>query len=244
MSQWPSYADVREQYVKELASKPDLEHLSCDEMIDLAVAFRQSFWVQGGDLAAHSYRLAYLARALLEEAHQRFPDNLDILDELIEAIQSTDLILKSDPVEKHDGPNETVRQELQNLRQQQWAIVQSQRQAGRAPRMQDFVCACDLAYLLQARNKPASKQIVRWLRDTDDGTWRQYQELLQRWEEGLDRGVHFGFGIYQTSSRLGPERHRYGRRLPSFRGPPDRQASFWPADKIMVLTTVEAPPRR
>ncbi len=244
MSQWPSYAQVRDQYVTELSSTLDLEHLSCAQMLDLAVAFRQSFWVQGGDLAAHSYRLAYLARALLEQAHQRFPDDLNILDELIETIQSTDLILKFDPVQQRDRPNETVRQELQDLRQQQWALVQSQQQAGRAPCMQDFVCACDLAYLLQPKNAPASKQIVRWLRDADDGTWHQYQRLLQHWEGSLDRGLHFAFTIYQIPPRSGPERYRYGRRLPSFRGPTDRQVSFWTADGTVVFEAGETAPRR
>jgi hypothetical protein len=217
-SRWPRYADVREQYVRELASTLDLEHFSCDQMIDLAVAFRESFWAQGGDLAAHSYRLAYRARALLEQARQHFPDNLSILDELIETIQSTDLTLRFDPGQKRDVPNEAARQDLQNLRQQQWALVQSQRQAGRALCMQDFVCACDLAYLLQAKNTPASKQVVRWLRDTDDGTWHQYQKLLQEWEDNLDRGYNLAFHIYP----LGPGKYRYERRLPSFRGPADR----------------------
>jgi hypothetical protein len=243
MSQWPGYAEVRDQYVRELSSVLDLEHLSGAKMIELATALRQDFWAQGGDMAVHSYPSAYKARALLEQAHQRFPNNLDILDELIETIQSTDLVLKCDPVEKCDRPNEAVRQELQSLRQQQWALVQSERQAGRAPCMQDFVCGCDLAYLLQARNAPASKQIVRWLREADDGTWRQYEELLQRWEEHLDRGFHFGFGIYRTSDRPGRDQHRYGRRLPSFRGPTDRQASFWPTGEMMVIETVETPAR-
>jgi hypothetical protein len=225
MATWPDYSQVREQLLKELTAKTNITNLSDEKLIELANNLLGNFWLAGGDLSRTSYRDAYMARILLEYGQQRNPENLSITNELIEAIQAANLIVKFDKETNKTVPNNEVKKTLLGLRARQFKQITSQIDNGRKPAMDDFLCGCDLAFLLQRDKQAEAKEVVKWLRDNaSQGGWTQYGDTLAKFEGSLGKGYKFGFGVYQAPSAKYPDEFRYSRRLLSFRGPPQRHA--------------------
>jgi len=225
MADWPDYSQVREQLLKELTAKTDIANLSDEKLIGLADNLLENFWLAGGDLSRTSYRDAYMARILLEYGHQRNPDNLTITNALIEAIQAANLIVKFDGKTGKTAANSEVRKTLLDLRAKQFEQIINQINGGRNPAMDDFLCGCDLAFLLQRNNTAAAKEVIQWLRDNASrGGWTQYGDTIANFKNSLDKKYKFGFQVYQVSTNKYPDEYRYSRRLPAFLGPQQRNA--------------------
>ncbi|MCX5635390.1 MAG: hypothetical protein NTW55_06105 [Planctomycetota bacterium] len=225
MATWPDYSQVREQLLKELTAKTDITNLSDEKLVELAHNLLGNFWLAGGDLSRTAYRDAYMARILLEYGHQRNPDNLTITNELIEAIQAANLIVKLDKETNKTVPNGEIKKTLLDLRARQFEQIISQINSGRNPTMNDFLCGCDLAFLLQRNNTAAAKEVIQWLRDNASiGGWGRYSETMANFKNSLDKKYKFGFQVYLVPSNKYPDEYRYSRRLPTFLGPQQRNA--------------------
>jgi len=225
MADWPDYSQVREQLLKELTAKTDVTNLSDEKLVELAHNLLRNFWLAGGDLSRTSYRDAYIARILLEYGHQRNPDNSTITNELIEAIQAANTIVKFDGKTGKPVANSEIKKTLLDLRAGQFKQITSQVDSGRNPTMDDFLCGCDLAFLLQRNNTAAAKEIIQWLRDNASiGGWDRYSDTMANFKNSLDKKHKFGFQVYIVPANKYPDEYRYSRRLPAFLGPQQRNA--------------------
>ena len=245
MADWPDYSQVREQLLKELTAKTDITNLSDEKLIYLADNLLENFWLAGGDLSRTSYRDAYMARILLEYGHQRNPDNLTITNALIEAIQAANPIVKLDKETNKTVPNSEIKKTLLDLRAKQFEQIISQINGGRNPAMDDFLCGCDLAFLLQRNNTAAAKEVIKWLQDNASiGGWGRYSDTMANFKNSLDKKYKFGFQVYQVPSNKYPDEYRYSRRLPAFLGPQQRNALLrgeLTGDTTEIVTYTENP---
>jgi len=245
MADWPDYSQVREQLLKELTAKTDITNLSDEKLIELADNLLENFWLAGGDLSRTSYRDAYMARILLEYGHQRNPDNLTITNALIEAIQAANPIVKLDKETNKTVPNSEIKKTLLDLRAKQFEQIISQINGGRNPAMDDFLCGCDLAFLLQRNNTAAAKEVIKWLQDNASiGGWGRYSDTMANFKNSLDKKYKFGFQVYQVPSNKYPDEYRYSRRLPAFLGPQQRNALLrgeLTGDTTEIVTYTENP---
>jgi hypothetical protein len=245
MATWPDYSYVREQLLKELTAKTNITNLSDEKLVELAHNLLGNFWLAGGDLSHTSYRDAYMARILLEYGHQRNPENLSITNELIEAIQAANLIVKLDKETNKTVPNSEIKKTLLDLRVGQFKQITSQIDNGRTPTMDDFLCGCDLAFLLQQNNTAAAKEVIKWLWDNASiGGWGRYGDTMANFKNSLDKKYKFGFQIYQVPTNKYPDEYRYSRRLPAFLGPQQRNALLrgeLAGDITEIVTYTESP---
>lgn len=230
MDKWPEYSDVQEALQEELLAEIDPNVLSDDEIVQIASELREKFWHAGGGLSYTSYVNAYKARVLLELVHNRNPKNMVITDELVETIQTAQLLGKFDLKEKRHERNDDIVEVLLQLRAKQYEQLRDEIAQGREPTMADFVRSVDLAFLCQSTPEhiPLAKETVHWLRsNANRGGWAQYDEALSGWEKAFDAGYAYGFNIYVPTEAGKPKDvFRYGRRLPSFLGPKERGRGF------------------
>ena len=221
---WSTYSDSRELLLKELIVQLYLENLSNENLINTALDFRKQFWQEGAKRPKTSFRYAYMARILLEQAQSREPENLLITDELIETIQSTDTvwIFKGDSYEKSD--NIQTLQLLSKIRSAQFEQIKTEVEKGRIPDWDDFVRANDLIYLLgKSKDYESAKKVTEWLiSNSDRGQWTAYLDILEKLLTGIEKESVLKFNIYIASKADFSEEFEYTRRLPSFKGP-DRE---------------------
>ncbi len=224
MSTWPPYSQLSQQLHEQLAAKPDLQNASDEELIQRALSFRDKFWKEGGCLSETSYRDAYLARAILEYAHQRNPRNQMIIDELVETIQSATIMRRIDSDAGVAG--DEYLDAILNLRLEQFGLIKAQMEGGYLPAWEDFVRATDLAILFgESENFDAARDVVEWLiQQADTGGWTTYLKPLERMQHNLSQRTSCMFSIYTPLTSGFSDRFRYARRLPSFKGPdPDKR---------------------
>ncbi len=228
MRAWPAYSTVREELRGEVFAALRPETLSDEELITAAAELRRKFWDAGGCRAGSSYRYAFMARILLEYAHERSPGDLLMTDALVEAIQDANVIFARDEETKEKTYNEEFLTTVFGLRSKQFEQVRSEVEKGRTPTLEDFLRGFDLASLLQRHDKPAAKKVVQWLRaNALAGGWGGESDLLAMFENALDDGMNFGANLYTVPHEKFPEEYRYvSRKLPSFRGPEERGASL------------------
>lgn len=221
ISAWPAYSDTREQLQKELQKELDPNNASEQEFLDAALNFRQKFWQTGGESSSESYTYAYKSRLLLELAHNKYPENLTITDELVETIQATYPATMFDPKTGKRTRNEEMTKNLLELRSSQFKQIKREIDLdGRTPAWQDFVRAADLVVLSSIYDKDSALAIVDWLKtESGRGGWSAYNEALDDVRQIINRGSRVNFNIYAATKQTRDETFRYGRRFPSFRGP-------------------------
>jgi len=229
---WPGYSKVRAQLYEELLEKLNIENLSVEELVATGLALREKFWQKGGCLSKVSYPYGYAARILLEMAHDRDPENMDITDELVESILSVELGWQY--VEDSDGKikNPCYREVLTKLRLAQFEQIKRETEQERAPAWKDFVRVNDLAILLgMADDYGPALEVVDWLiREADRSGWAAYLNPLKRMQKHYSDGEKFYYGIFVNKKiDVFPEEYRYARRLPSFQGPVREKRGVIPA---------------
>ena len=102
------------------------------------------------------------------------------------------------------------------------------------PVWEDFVRANDLARLLsKSGDFESAQRVVEWLiREADRGGWEYYMLPLTELQQELREGKRYRFKIYTSKKPDFPERYRYSRRLPSFKGPnPEEQRGVIPLNQ-------------
>lgn len=225
---YPPYEELRDRLRRELAAELDVNGLSSETLIARAGEMRASFWQDGGNLSADACLHAYRARALLELAYEREPDNLRVADGLVETIQSTHprwIFAGTGSDEKIIHADLQAR--LLEIRTRQFSQLEKEVAAGRKPTWEDFLRTCDLSLLLGTEEDyERAKQIVQWQIDhSADGDWTFYMDRLQRKMSMLCQSRNSNFGIYTNVDPASfPREYLYGRRLPSFLGPePERR---------------------
>ncbi|MHC4475729.1 MAG: hypothetical protein ACYTEL_08785 [Planctomycetota bacterium] len=224
MASWPDYLEVEETLQKELWAKLDMENLSMERLVAAAVALRERFWQAGGCLSRTSYPYGYGARILFEIAHDENPHDMAITDELMEALQSIDIVRKYDPDSGAKTVNIALRDTLTELRAQQFEQIKKELDQGRQPVWADFVRVNDLALLLGlAAEYESALELVQWLiANAEPGRWTAYMEPLKDMQRCFSQGEHFGYNIHNAKGEFPAEIFRYARRLPSFKGPRER----------------------
>jgi hypothetical protein len=224
MASWPDYLEVEEILQKELWAKLDMENLSKEKLVATAVALRERFWQAGGCLSRTSYPYGYGARILFEVAHEQNPHDMTITDELVEALQSVDIMRKYDPDSDAKTVNIALRDTLIELRAQQFEQIKNELGQGRQPTWADFVRVNDLALLHGlAGEYESALEVAEWLiANADPGGWTAYMEPLEDMERCFSQGEHFGYNIQGAKGEFPADIFRYARRLPSFKGPRER----------------------
>jgi len=164
MATWPDYLDVRDKLHKELLAGINLDALSSDELVDIALNLRNKFWQAGGNLSTVSYKDVYKARILLEIAHKRNPGNVSVIDELVETIQSAEVAWKYKENSKKKLANLTYQTILPELRSLQFSQIKKNVEEGHRLTWDDFVRSYELALLWGRadKSKPA-QEVVAWL---------------------------------------------------------------------------------
>jgi hypothetical protein len=224
MNSWPPYSQLSQKLHDELAAKPELQNGSDDELVQRAAAFRSKFWKEGGCMSEASYNDAYLARAILEYAHQRNPQNHAITDELVETIQSATVMRRTDSDTAVAG--DEYLDTILNLRLEQFDLIKTETEGGYLPVWEDFVRATDLAILYgESENFDAAGNVVEWLiQQADTGGWTAYLKPLERMQHNFSQHTSCMFSIYTPLTSGITDEFRYARRLPSFKGPdPDKR---------------------
>lgn len=223
---YASYAEVRDGLFREIEEDVDIEHATTPELVQGALMLRQQYWDAGGDLSKDAYVWAYKARILLEIAHEREPDDLNITDELIETIQSTTVsaFYEKDGKKMIRIPNTGWSDEILELRTSQYAQICREVAEGRTPCLQDLVCGSDLVFMLARKDKVRAKAILNWLSDhAERGGWAPYERrFISRAKEIWldDEKYNVYWPIYEA---IDTENDIYAdfrncRRLPSYRG--------------------------
>jgi hypothetical protein len=225
MGTWPPYSQVREQLYEELRTKLNIDDLSLEELVATAIALREKFWEAGGCLSKTSYPYGYASRVLLESAHQEQPEDMAVTDELAETIQSIEVGVTFEQIQAKKTRNISFQNALTELRSAQFEQIKRELQQGRTPTWEDFVRVNDLAVLLGfAKDYKSAEEAAVWLIDgADAGGWTAYMKPLEDMQHYFSQGQAYNYNIQlATRPELSVEIFRYGRRLPSFKGPRER----------------------
>ena len=217
---WPSYNKVREKLIKQLVLDIDLDNTPVQKLVEKALKSRKKFWEAGGALSQDSYLHVYRARILLEIAHNREPQNLEVTDELVETIQAAYPLFFFDEQTNKKIRRDDVDKALLELRSGQFEQIRKEVQQGRSPTRYDFIRAVDLGVILSIYDVAKAKEVVGWLqREAAHGGWNEYYRRLEEFQHYLNQGEAFSFTIYRFTNNTRAEIARYIRRYPSFRGP-------------------------
>jgi len=224
VSTWPDYSDLTDSLYEELVLKLNIDGLTDEQLLVTAVALREKFWEAGGCLSKISYPYGYAARLLLESAHITNPEDMTVTDELVETIQSVELALKIEADSDERNRSIALRDTLMELRIAQFEQIKRELEEGRAPSWEDFVRVNDLAILLgRAGDFESAQKAAEWLiKKAKRGGWLAYMEPLEKMQTNYNEGKGFNYNISVARKVDFPEEFRYGRRLPSFRGPKKR----------------------
>ena len=226
MSKWPAYLDVKQELSQELQNKLDIANLSNEQLVANAIALREKFWAEGGRLSPTSYPYGYAAQILLETAREKNPENLTIVDELVETIQTIE-----PPFIFNKDPNEItayleLRMRLKQIRAEQFEQIKQELEAGREPTWEDFVRVNDLAILCgDTTDLEQGINVAAWLIDNaEQGGWTAYLQPLRNMQDNFSKGNMFNYNIYNSRGTTFPEEYRYSG-LPSFKGPRKRKVT-------------------
>ena len=224
MLSWPPYEEVYEELKRELMSVPGLEKGEVDALRKMAVALLDQYWASGGDLSTDSYTYVYKARLLLEIAHARKPQDMTIVDELVEAISAGSFICTDRGDHAEAVQNQQPIGALLKLRLAQYQQATEEVAKGREPTFQDFMCACDTAFLLtraDGHQPQEASEVFGWLRqEAVRGHWTWYIPHFAKCQADAAKGdgpVNFNVWLVPATQEYPVEMYRFGRRVPSFR---------------------------
>lgn len=224
MLSWPPYEEVYEELKRELMSDPGLEKADVDALRKMAVALLDQYWASGGDLSTDSYAYVYKARLLLETAHARKPGDMTIVDELVEAISAGSFIWSDMGDHAEHVQHQRPIGALLKLRLAQYQQAREEVAKGREPTFQDFMCACDTAFLLtraDGHQPQEASEVFGWLRqEAARGHWTSYSTHFAKCQADAAKGdgpVNFNVWLVPPTQEYSVGMYRFGRRLPSFR---------------------------
>ena len=228
--EWPVYEDVQARLYQELVEKLDIEQLSVEELVATGIALRKKFWEMGGCLSKASYANGYASRIVLELAHEQAPDNMAIIDELVEFICSCELVWQHQENGAERIKNPCYPGILTELRSKQFDRIRTEVAQGRMPTWKDFLRIYDLAILFSsAKDYQSALETTVWLiSQAHKAGWIAYLDTLKDMENRFASGQGYYSNIYLPGLNAFPEEYRYGRRLPSFQGPDQRRRRLVP----------------
>jgi len=218
---WPSYSKVRTHLYEDLLKKLNIDNLSVEELVVTGLALREKFWQKGGCLSKVSYPFGYAARILLEMAHDKEPENMNITDELVESILSVEPVWQYLEDSDERIRNSCYREVLTKLRLAQFEQIKKEIEQGLAPTWKDFVRINDLAILFGGeKDYESGLEVIDWLiLEANRGGWSAYLNPIKKMQKNYSVSKKFNYNIYVPKMDVFPEEYRYGRRLPSFQGP-------------------------
>ena len=224
---------------QELLDKLDIEQLSVEELVATGIALRKKFWALGGCLSQVSYPYGYASRIILERAHEQAPDNMAIVDELVESICSYELVWQHQENGAERIKNSCYPGVLTELRSKQFDRIRTEVAQGRMPTWKDFLQVYDLAILFSsAKDYKSALETAVWLiSQAHKAGWIAYLDELKDMENRFASGQGYYSNIYLPGLNAFPEEYRYGRRLPSFQGPDQRR-------RMLVPFHIKDPQRR
>ena len=225
MSTWPDYFDVMPQLFEEIRFKLDIDNLTSEQLMTTAVALREKFWDQGGRLSETSYPYGYAAKILLEMANEQNPENLTIVDELVETIQTVEPSHIFNPDTDERTNNTELRTKLKQIRAGQFEQIKQEVQTWREPEWEDFIRVNDLALLCGfTEDFERGLEVVAWLlENAESGGWMAYLQPLGDMQNHFHKSENFNYNILSSTGTEYPEEYRY-IGLPSFKGPRKRNA--------------------
>jgi hypothetical protein len=150
---------------------------------------------------------------------------MTVTDELVETIQSVELAWKYAADSDEKIKYTELRDKLIELRIAQFEQIKKELEEGRAPTWEDFVRVNDLAILLgtAAREFESAQDVTGWLiQEAERGGWSAYMKPLENMRTNFIEGKGYNYNISVARKVDFPEEFRYGRRLPSFKGPKKR----------------------
>ncbi len=237
---WPLYDQQKQGIIEEWSVEVDIADATAEDTLKSAQALQAQFWQAGGGYSRNSYLHIYNARSLLELARDRWPTNLSITDELVQAI------LSAQPRKLYAVDTDTlvIDEQLDGLilqiRSEQFTVLTVEIEQGRDPTLSDFIRVFELA-VLQSRYEPENaKHSVEWLQQkASDGGWTGYNAILKKFHKSVCLGKEYSYNIYTEAKAVYPGDYRYMRRLPSFRWPvaKERGSYLWGKD---VADSVQA----
>jgi hypothetical protein len=222
MAHWPRYEEFRTQLLEESGIDATRLQLSANDFLAQASALEQSFWQSGGCSSQNSFESIYRARYMMEVALERFPDNIEIMDELVRVIQAAQPLVMFEASTSKLIRQDGVCEALEALRAKQFTIIKGQVDGGRPPTFDDFPRIFDLAVLQSFLHPQLATQTLAWLTDhAVRGEWAGYSQVLDFFRTRLaqDRGDTCTMNIFNAKYPNPADAFVYGRRLPSFRPP-------------------------
>ncbi|MBN1505531.1 MAG: hypothetical protein JW955_01725 [Sedimentisphaerales bacterium] len=231
MATWPTFEDVKDPLRQELQMKLGIDRLGVDELVATGIALRERFWELVACFSETSYPYAYAARIVTEIAHEKAPDDLAVMDQLVESI-TTYAVTRT----WHEDANQVVRNPiyaglLTDLRLAQFEQIKRQVARGHIPAWKDFVRVHDLVMLLSANRKDYHNAalVTQWLIDqAPTAGWTYYLPSLKEMEQAYSRGDDCKTGLFLYGPDAFPAEYQYARRLFSFQGPRRRAETLLP----------------
>jgi len=231
MRQWPAYAQVRDKLYDELIASLNIEALSPTELVTAGIALRERFWESGACLSATSYPYGYASRIVMDMAHEKVPDDMAVIDQLVESIITTEQYWRHSSDSKEKPRNPVYAGQLSELRLAQFEQIKAKVRQGLLPTWRDFVRIYDLLILVNTARKDYGLALdaVHWLIDRVElGGWMRYLDNLKWMEERFIQDRSCNSGLFLNGLGAFPEENRYGRRPPSFQGPQSRRQRLTP----------------
>ena len=216
----PRFSKIRQELLSELTLEIDIDNATAQELATYAIGLRQKFWQAGGLLSEDSYTYAYKARLLLELAKHREPENLNIVDELVETIQAAWPAVTFDESTNQKTRNHDISKAILALRSSQFDKIKKDTLKNRDPDINDFIRAVDLGVIYSLYDNKKAKEVVKWLQlNAEKGDWTEYQPQLVNFADSLNKGNSYYCQLYIAKKKSEKQSFRFSRRLPSFLGP-------------------------
>jgi hypothetical protein len=231
VAKWPAYETVKSQLRRELQAKLAIEAMDVDGLATTGIALRNLFWELGGCLSDTAYPYIYGARLLDETAHEKAPDNLGVIDQLLESIGSYEVLYYADdPAPDEPRRNPIYAGIVADLCYQQWALLKARMNGDYTPTWRDFVRCSNIATASRIRKDQATNlEVIRMLiEQAPKAGWTTYLDDLKRGEQTLLAGEVYK-GPHTFMGGIGDiNLEQYARRLWSFQGPQEYRAQRIP----------------
>jgi hypothetical protein len=237
----PRYEDLRDQLRRKAADLLAQESITWEDTsrtAALAQNVLDDYWAKGSLMSPAAYESGYLARAILETALERNPNDFLLLDALREAVDATCPYYFADYRKNHYA--------LDAL----WPIVEGQKQMLLQGRHPPDLLAFDAMYawiaVVVGRTRDTRNAITGWkwlLENADKGGWSKVKPDLKMGLANAENGMPTGFNIY--IERLGHDAlatqsfFAHGRRLFTLRGSKYRRSHsvrYWDSKRPLSTT--------